>query len=92
MHKPVTAQVHGTCIGIGTDLAWLCDMVIVADDARIGFPPVRDLARRPAACGCITAARNGRSDCCSPATVSPVRMRRASSSDEIGAGANSEAG
>ena len=38
MHKPVIAQVHGTCIGIGTDLAWLCDMVIVADDARIGFP------------------------------------------------------
>ena len=33
MHKPVIAQVHGTCIGIGTDLAWLCDMVIVADDA-----------------------------------------------------------
>ena len=47
MHKPVIAQVHGTCIGIGTDLAWLCDMVIVADDARIGFPPVRDLGTPP---------------------------------------------
>ena len=47
MHKPVIAQVHGTCIGIGTDLAWLCDMVIVANDARIGFPPVRDLGTPP---------------------------------------------
>ena len=47
MHKPVIAQVHGTCIGIGTELAWLCDMVIVADDARIGFPPVRDLGTPP---------------------------------------------
>jgi enoyl-CoA hydratase len=47
MHKPVIAQVHGTCIGIGTDLAWLCDIVIVADDARIGFPPTRDLGTPP---------------------------------------------
>ena len=47
MHKPVIAQVHGTCIGIGTELAWFCDMVLVADDARIGFPPVRDLGTPP---------------------------------------------
>lgn len=47
MHKPVIAQVHGTCIGIGTELAWFCDMVIVANDARIGFPPVRDLGTPP---------------------------------------------
>ncbi len=45
--KPVIAQVHGTCIGIGTELAWFCDMIIVADDARIGFPPVRDLGTPP---------------------------------------------
>jgi enoyl-CoA hydratase len=47
MHKPVIAQVHGTCIGIGTELAWFCDMVVVADDARIGFPPTRDLGTPP---------------------------------------------
>lgn len=47
MHKPVIAQVHGTCIGIGTELAWFCDIVMVADDARIGFPPVRDLGTPP---------------------------------------------
>jgi enoyl-CoA hydratase len=47
MHKPVIAQVHGTCIGIGTELAWFCDMIIVADNARIGFPPTRDLGTPP---------------------------------------------
>ena len=47
MHKPVIAQVHGTCIGVGTDLMLLCDIVMVADDARIGFPPVRDLGTPP---------------------------------------------
>jgi enoyl-CoA hydratase len=47
MHKPVIAQVHGTCIGIGTELAWFCDIILVADDARIGFPPVRDLGTPP---------------------------------------------
>jgi len=41
MHKPVIAQVHGHCLAGGTDLALLCDMVIAAEDANIGFPPVR---------------------------------------------------
>jgi enoyl-CoA hydratase len=39
--KPVIAQVHGYCLAGGTDIALLCDMVIAADDAQIGFPPVR---------------------------------------------------
>ena len=47
MHKPVIAAVQGTCIGVGTGLIGLCDMVIVAEDARIGFPPVRDLGTPP---------------------------------------------
>ena len=47
MHKPVIAEIHGTCIGVGTDLMLLCDIVMVADDARIGFPPVRDLGTPP---------------------------------------------
>lgn len=37
----------GTCIGIGSELAWFCDIVLVADNARIGFPPVRDLGTPP---------------------------------------------
>lgn len=47
MHKPVLAQVHGHCLAGGTDVALLCDMVIAADDARIGFPPARDLGALP---------------------------------------------
>ncbi len=47
MHKPSIAQVHGYCLAGGTDVAMLCDMVIVADDARIGFPPARDLGALP---------------------------------------------
>jgi len=48
IHKPVIAQVHGYCLAGGTDLALLCDIVIVADDAVIGFPPVRAMGSPPA--------------------------------------------
>ncbi|WP_280155416.1 crotonase/enoyl-CoA hydratase family protein [Piscinibacter sp. XHJ-5] len=41
MHKPVIARVQGNCLAGGTDLALMCDMVIAADDARIGFPAAR---------------------------------------------------
>lgn len=39
--KPTIAQVHGHCIAAGTDLALHCDMIVAAEDARFGFPPVR---------------------------------------------------
>ena len=47
MHKPVIAQLHGFCLAGGTDVALLCDMVIAADDTKIGFPAVRDLGSPP---------------------------------------------
>ncbi len=47
MHKPVVAQVHGYCLAGGTDLAFLCDIVIAADDATIGFPPARAMGSLP---------------------------------------------
>jgi enoyl-CoA hydratase len=47
MHKPVIAKVHGHCLAGGTDLALLCDMVIAAEDAQIGFPPARDFGSLP---------------------------------------------
>lgn len=39
--KPVVAQVHGYCLAGGSELATGCDLVYVADDARIGYPAVR---------------------------------------------------
>lgn len=36
--KPVIAQVNGYCIAGGTQLALLCDLTIVAEDAVIGVP------------------------------------------------------
>jgi enoyl-CoA hydratase len=39
--KPVIAQVHGYCMGGGCDLALSCDIVVAADDARIGIPYAR---------------------------------------------------
>ncbi len=36
--KPVIAQVHGWCVGGGSDMALCADLVIAGDDARIGTP------------------------------------------------------
>lgn len=47
VHKPVIAKVHGHCVAGGTDLALYCDMVIAADDARIGFPATRAMGSPP---------------------------------------------
>lgn len=47
MHKPVVAQLHGYCLAGGTDIALLCDIIIAAQDAVIGFPPARDLGALP---------------------------------------------
>lgn len=44
---PVIAQVHGNCLAGGTDLALHCDIVVAAEDARIGFPPVRSMGVPP---------------------------------------------
>jgi enoyl-CoA hydratase len=41
IHKPVIAKIHGNCLAGGTDIAFMCDMVIAAEDARIGFPATR---------------------------------------------------
>ena len=39
--KPVVAQVHGYCLAGGTELMSMCDIAFVADDAVIGYPPMR---------------------------------------------------
>ena len=41
--KPVVAMVHGHCLAGGTELMSLCDIAFVADDAQIGYPPMRGM-------------------------------------------------
>jgi enoyl-CoA hydratase len=36
--KPVIAQVHGWCVGGGSDMALCADLIIASEDARIGTP------------------------------------------------------
>ena len=42
--KPVLAQVHGWCLAGGSELAFACDLVYVAEDAQIGYPAVRTMS------------------------------------------------
>jgi enoyl-CoA hydratase len=39
--KPVICKVQGACLAGGTELMSMCDIAFVADDARIGYPPMR---------------------------------------------------
>jgi len=41
--KPVIAQVHGYCLAGGTELAMMCDLVIADENAKFGYPPLRDM-------------------------------------------------
>ncbi|MBE0546921.1 MAG: crotonase/enoyl-CoA hydratase family protein [Rubrivivax sp.] len=40
-HKPTIAQVHGHAVAGGSDIALCCDLLVMADDARIGYMPTR---------------------------------------------------
>ena len=37
-HKPVIAQIHGWCVGGGSDMALAADLIIASEDAQIGTP------------------------------------------------------
>jgi enoyl-CoA hydratase len=39
--KPVVCKVQGFCVAGGTDMALCSDLLVIADDARIGYPPAR---------------------------------------------------
>ena len=41
LDMPTIAAVQGACLGVGLGVAFACDVVIVADDARIGSPFAR---------------------------------------------------
>ena len=39
--KPVVCKVHGFCVAGGTDMALCSDLLVIGEDARIGYPPAR---------------------------------------------------
>lgn len=39
--KPTIAKVHGYAVADGSDIALCCDMLVMADDAKIGYMPAR---------------------------------------------------
>jgi len=39
--KPTIAQVHGAAVAGGSDIALCCDFLVMAENARIGYPPAR---------------------------------------------------
>ncbi|MFP5332138.1 MAG: crotonase/enoyl-CoA hydratase family protein [Acidimicrobiia bacterium] len=40
-YKPTIAKVRGHAVAGGSDMALACDLVVMADDALIGYPPAR---------------------------------------------------
>lgn len=39
--KPTICKIHGAAAAGGSDIALCCDMILMAEDARIGYPPAR---------------------------------------------------
>lgn len=39
--KPTIAKVHGHAVAGGSDIALCCDFLVMAEDAKIGYPPAR---------------------------------------------------
>ena len=39
--KPTIAKIHGAAVAGGSDIALCCDLIVMADDARIGYMPTR---------------------------------------------------
>src|SRR6185503_9161009 len=41
MTKPVVAQIHGACLGLGAEIALACDLRVMADDVKFGLPETK---------------------------------------------------
>lgn len=38
--KPIIAQVHGYCLGVASQVAVMCDLTVIADNATVGVPTI----------------------------------------------------
>jgi enoyl-CoA hydratase len=84
--KPVVVKAHGHCVAGGTEILSMADIAFVAEDARIGYPPMRTSnrsirrtrswasARRCRWAGSGTRCRRG---CAQALASSPRRCARA---------------
>lgn len=39
--KPTVCKIHGFCVGGGSDMALCSDLIVIEQDAKIGYPPAR---------------------------------------------------
>ena len=62
--KPVLCKVHGYCVAGGTDMALCSDLLVIADDAKIGYPPARVWGSPTTALWAAGSGRCGPSGCC----------------------------
>ncbi len=53
--KITIAEVHGVCLGGGTELAMVCDMAFTTDTAKWGFPEITLGCYPPVACAALAA-------------------------------------
>ncbi len=40
-YKPTVARIQGYAVAGGSDMALCCDLIVMADDAKVGYPPTR---------------------------------------------------
>ena len=75
--RPVIAKVHGYCLAGGTELMSMRDIAFVADNAQIGYPPMRGMTTPDTLYfpWKMTMGR-ARSTCSSRATPCPARRQR----------------
>lgn len=38
--KPIIAQIHGYCLGVASQVAVMCDITVIAEDAKVGVPTI----------------------------------------------------
>ncbi|WP_283814521.1 enoyl-CoA hydratase-related protein [Bradyrhizobium australiense] len=78
--RPVICKVQGFAVAGGSDIALCSDMIVMAEDARIGYRLCGSGAARRRRCGSTGSVPKRPSACCSPATRSPASRQPRSAS------------